>query len=1084
MINSFDLLPSDLWESRPSSPHPPPSLSPPSSSSSSIPSSSHPVSIPSSYAPSNASFPAASSQRVQPSLPKPTLLSNYPAWMAPSGSPASSYERRLSRSPSAGGRVTEGGPWGQSPSYQPSSLNPVSLSTTTSSSSSAHNRDRSGSRPRNSTSPSPGFPQRASFQPENPVSTLEASSTSFFNNSNNNSSDDNNNNNGEPFSTRDEDYDSTPSPRLQINHFPPSRTHSPPHAPPGTSRSRSQSFAPGYGTHRQTDRPAMTGMTHFSVGPLTLGNNWVSSNQPDSTDVFEDDEEDERFPGGRRFDQPIDKTKSSAIGFDRRDMPSSGLGDASNMSPFSRDFQDIMRSNNGSLFEPLKSPNQLTDEFGFGRGALAGYGLDEHGGGVLGLEGTSPPLGGGAGGSGATSRRHSVSVVNRRGFDRGSSGLLEMSLIESTGFANQAGNQILQGGFRSDIQSSRAPTSYPSFIYPGANNSSRNGGGGFTDDEFISSLKKLDVNEDDDLLALASGQHSTNKHYHVPSSTNTFQHPASLPILAPSSPSSFGGSVYQNSLSAASFLRPLPAEGRQLERPGTKSRSASFNGNGSGGGTSTWGGLSAMLNRDEQPDEEISYPRGRGGFSLAPGEGARERDHSMPSSIGLSTGRRLDSPSFRGSPTSPIGYGRSSSTHAVQLPPPLSPSQGGQSGFSPAVGRQSTYLPVQSSVGGFQPFGSSQSQPQGLSARTDFGQTTSSFAPSASLGRMYPPSNAPGGLQPTAYQTPFGGPQRGFVPSIQRSPFQQQPQLSQPQQLSSQSLQQQSHQQPPQQQLQQQQQQQQQQLQLQQGSQHSVPSALYPQGPHHYRQSSSSSSPPSSTTIPAAAVSNSSALLDLGKGLPLHAVPTATKLYIVEFKAGRTDLFYAIDPTQPLAKGDLVIVEADRGKDLGKIINDSISLEEVKQFQEHQAELAFLAQQAGLGNQGGGSGSGGGGGGGGGPSASGQGGVTVRGLAKEIMPKRIYSKAQPLDAQLLATKMQDEAKALWLCQQKVKQKKLPMEVVDAEYQWDRRKLTFYFVAERRIDFRELVREMFRTFKTRIWMACLGGLNGLPQDGPA
>jgi len=78
----------------------------------------------------------------------------------------------------------------------------------------------------------------------------------------------------------------------------------------------------------------------------------------------------------------------------------------------------------------------------------------------------------------------------------------------------------------------------------------------------------------------------------------------------------------------------------------------------------------------------------------------------------------------------------------------------------------------------------------------------------------------------------------------------------------------------------------------------------------------------------------------------------------------------------------------------------------------------------------------------------------------------------------LVTKIQDEMKALQLCQSKVRQKKLPMEVIDAEYQWcaaidgiwlclsltvyrDRRKLTFYFVAEKRIDFRELVRELFR-----------------------
>lgn len=111
--------------------------------------------------------------------------------------------------------------------------------------------------------------------------------------------------------------------------------------------------------------------------------------------------------------------------------------------------------------------------------------------------------------------------------------------------------------------------------------------------------------------------------------------------------------------------------------------------------------------------------------------------------------------------------------------------------------------------------------------------------------------------------------------------------------------------------------------------------------------------------------------------------------------------------------------------------------------------------------------------------------------------------------------MQDEMKALQLCQSKVRAKKLPMEVVDAEYQWyvvttysrfssaqhfmfrDRRKLTFYFIAEKRIDFRELVRELFRyvlvkfqlyhnmtafvrLYKTRIWMASLQGGGGFEQ----
>jgi hypothetical protein len=44
-----------------------------------------------------------------------------------------------------------------------------------------------------------------------------------------------------------------------------------------------------------------------------------------------------------------------------------------------------------------------------------------------------------------------------------------------------------------------------------------------------------------------------------------------------------------------------------------------------------------------------------------------------------------------------------------------------------------------------------------------------------------------------------------------------------------------------------------------------------------------------------------------------------------------------------------------------------------------------------------------------------------------------------------------------------------MVILDAEYQYDRHKLTFFFEADRRIDFRDLVSELFSQFKTRIWM---------------
>jgi hypothetical protein len=53
--------------------------------------------------------------------------------------------------------------------------------------------------------------------------------------------------------------------------------------------------------------------------------------------------------------------------------------------------------------------------------------------------------------------------------------------------------------------------------------------------------------------------------------------------------------------------------------------------------------------------------------------------------------------------------------------------------------------------------------------------------------------------------------------------------------------------------------------------------------------------------------------------------------------------------------------------------------------------------------------------------------------------------------------------------EKITERGLPMKILDAEYQFDRHKLTFFFEADKRIDFRDLVSELFSQYKTRIWM---------------
>ncbi|KAK4702600.1 hypothetical protein P7C70_g3620, partial [Phenoliferia sp. Uapishka_3] len=193
-------------------------------------------------------------------------------------------------------------------------------------------------------------------------------------------------------------------------------------------------------------------------------------------------------------------------------------------------------------------------------------------------------------------------------------------------------------------------------------------------------------------------------------------------------------------------------------------------------------------------------------------------------------------------------------------------------------------------------------------------------------------------------------------------------------------------------------------------------------------------------------------LSNLGRGIPLHTVPTNAPLYIVEFKAGRKDLFFSEDQSLVLRQGDLVIVEADRGKDIGKLLKPC-SVDEVQAFQQRLVELA-LGQLA---NPGGNA-----------PPNP----AAIARMTKEFTPKKIFGKAQAVDTQLLLSKAQDEVKALALIRSKVGQKNLAMEVCDAEWQWDRRKLTFYYTSGNRVDFRELVRELFRLYKTRIWMCCL------------
>eukprot|EP00760_Papus_ankaliazontas_P024758 PhM_4_TR2420/c3_g1_i1/m.22207 len=84
-------------------------------------------------------------------------------------------------------------------------------------------------------------------------------------------------------------------------------------------------------------------------------------------------------------------------------------------------------------------------------------------------------------------------------------------------------------------------------------------------------------------------------------------------------------------------------------------------------------------------------------------------------------------------------------------------------------------------------------------------------------------------------------------------------------------------------------------------------------------------------------------------------------------------------------------------------------------------------------------------------------------------------------SQLHGVQTELERRAIEVAQQKVVEHQLPMSILDAEYQFDRKKLTFYYEAGQRLDFRDLVRDLYRTFRARIWMEMVE--NGAPTTTP-
>lgn len=154
-----------------------------------------------------------------------------------------------------------------------------------------------------------------------------------------------------------------------------------------------------------------------------------------------------------------------------------------------------------------------------------------------------------------------------------------------------------------------------------------------------------------------------------------------------------------------------------------------------------------------------------------------------------------------------------------------------------------------------------------------------------------------------------------------------------------------------------------------------------------------------------------------------------THLVEVSFKGNRKE-FFLWDGEAPPPMRAPVVVEADRGEDLGRVHAIGAHAEKRSRGVPH------------------------------GPGEAGP-GKWVRRLATAEEVHRLEElRTQDEDARRRAM-------------ERVKANGLVMKLTDAEWQWDRKKLTLYFTAEKRVDFRQLVRELAAMFRTRIELKQIG-----------
>ena len=97
--------------------------------------------------------------------------------------------------------------------------------------------------------------------------------------------------------------------------------------------------------------------------------------------------------------------------------------------------------------------------------------------------------------------------------------------------------------------------------------------------------------------------------------------------------------------------------------------------------------------------------------------------------------------------------------------------------------------------------------------------------------------------------------------------------------------------------------------------------------------------------------------------------------------------------------------------------------------------------------------------------------VTDSSIVKPL--KTVTRMADAVDVRRMQQNRADEKRAFSVCEERIAKHKLDMKLVDVEYTLDRNKILFYFTADGRIDFRDLVKDLAGVFRTRIELRQIG-----------